>query len=80
MLCSFFDCRRVCCCVPFFQHIGGAHNYSSVSAAKAAIANVGREIQYGLMPKSEQPFVFVFTGNGNVSQVRSIEFCGTWCM
>ncbi|XP_065176515.1 alpha-aminoadipic semialdehyde synthase, mitochondrial-like [Sycon ciliatum] len=50
------------------MHIGGAHNYSSTSAAKAAIANVGREIQYGLMPKSMHPLTFVFSGNGNVSR------------
>ncbi|XP_064400611.1 alpha-aminoadipic semialdehyde synthase, mitochondrial-like [Halichondria panicea] len=51
-----------------FMHIGAAHNYPSSSAAKAAIANLGREIQYGLMPKIIGPMIFTFTGAGNVSQ------------
>ena len=45
-----------------------AHNYPSSSAAKAAIASVGREIQYGLIPEMLGPIIFTFTGSGNVSQ------------
>ena len=51
------------------QHVGAAHNYASTSAAKAAISSLGREIQYGLMPKVLGPLIFTFTGAGNVSQV-----------
>ena len=53
----------------FIQHLGAAHNYPSSSAAKAAIANLGREMQYGLLPEILGPMVFTFTGAGNVSQV-----------
>lgn len=51
------------------QHVGSAHNYSSSSGAKAAIASLGREIQYGMLPESLGPLIFTFTGAGNVSQV-----------
>ena len=50
------------------QHVACAHNYPSSSAAKAAIASVGREIQYGLVPEMLGPVIFTFTGSGNVSQ------------
>ena len=56
------------------QHIAYAHNYASSSAAKAAIATAGREIQYGLMPEDLGPLVFTFTGTGNVSQVNAHGF------
>ncbi len=52
------------------QHIGAAHNYPSSSAAKAAISNLGREIQCGLLPEVTGPMIFTFTGMGNVSQVK----------
>ena len=51
------------------QHIGNAHNYSSSSAAKAAVNQLGREIQLGLIPEALGPIVFTFTGRGNVAQV-----------
>ncbi|XP_065829633.1 alpha-aminoadipic semialdehyde synthase, mitochondrial-like [Oscarella lobularis] len=51
-----------------FMHIGTAHNYPNSSAAKAAIASVAREIEYGLLPEILGPMTFVFTGRGNVSQ------------
>ncbi|CAI8051538.1 Alpha-aminoadipic semialdehyde synthase, mitochondrial [Geodia barretti] len=49
-------------------HIGYAHNYSSSSSAKAAVATVGKEIQLGMYPESLGPMIFTFTGAGNVSQ------------
>ena len=55
---------------PLVQHIGNAHNYSSSSAAKAAVNQLGREIQLGLIPEALGPIVFTFTGKGNVAQVR----------
>lgn len=51
-----------------FMHVGTAHNYASSGAAKAAIANLGHEIEYGLMPEVLGPLIFTFTGTGNVSQ------------
>lgn len=51
-----------------FMHLGCAHNYPTVSAAKAAITSLGREIQYGLLPDNIGPMIFTFTGAGNVSQ------------
>lgn len=51
------------------QHLGCAHNYPTVSAAKAAITSLGREIQYGLLSDNIGPMIFTFTGAGNVSQV-----------
>jgi alpha-aminoadipic semialdehyde synthase len=51
-----------------FIHIGYAHNYSSSSSAKAAVATVGKEIQLGMYPESLGPMIFTFTGAGNVSQ------------
>ncbi|XP_065915090.1 alpha-aminoadipic semialdehyde synthase, mitochondrial-like isoform X1 [Dysidea avara] len=51
-----------------FMHVGCAHNYLSLSTAKAAISNLGRQIQYGLLPDTLGPMIFTFTGAGNVSQ------------
>ncbi|XP_065178945.1 alpha-aminoadipic semialdehyde synthase, mitochondrial-like isoform X2 [Sycon ciliatum] len=51
-----------------FMHLGGAHNYPGSSAAKAAIANIGREIEYGLMPEVLGPMIFVICGDGGVSK------------
>jgi alpha-aminoadipic semialdehyde synthase len=50
------------------QYIGNAHNYSSSSAARAAVNQLGREIQLGLLPESLGRIVFTFTGRGNVAQ------------
>ena len=72
LLPSFFPSLTSHVHVPYphcTQHVGSAHNYSTSSAAKAAIAIVGREIQYGLLSPSIGPIVFTFTGSGNVSQV-----------
>lgn len=51
-----------------FIHMGCAHNYSSSSSAKAAVASIGYEIQLGMLPEVVSPMVFTFTGAGNVSQ------------
>jgi alpha-aminoadipic semialdehyde synthase len=51
-----------------FLYIGNAHNYSSSSAARAAVNQLGREIQLGLLPESLGRIVFTFTGRGNVAQ------------
>ena len=40
--------------------------------AKQAIRDAGYEIALGYLPKSLGPLTFVFTGAGNVSQVRDI--------
>ena len=61
------------CCK--LQHLGCAHNYPTVSAAKAAITSLGREIQYGLLPDNIGPMIFTFTGAGNVSQVGGSVGC-----
>ena len=42
-----------------------------MSAAKAAITSLGREIQYGLLSDNVAPMIFTFSGAGNVSQVRA---------
>lgn len=39
--------------------------------ARQAIRDAGYEVALGMMPKSLGPITFVFTGSGNVSQVRS---------
>lgn len=51
-----------------FMHIGPAHNYRNVGAAKQAVRDAGYEIALGKMPRSIGPLTFVFTGTGNVSQ------------
>lgn len=51
-----------------FMHIGPAHNYRNVGAAKQAVRDAGYEIALGNMPRSIGPLTFVFTGTGNVSQ------------
>ena len=50
--------------------MGCAHNYASSSSARAAVASLGREIQFGLLPEALGPMIFTFCGAGNVSQVR----------
>lgn len=51
-----------------FMHIGPAHNYRNVGAAKQAVRDAGYEIALGNLPQSIGPLTFVFTGTGNVSQ------------
>lgn len=51
-----------------FMHIGPAHNYRNVSAARQAVRDCGYEISLGRLPKSIGPLTFIFTGSGNVSQ------------
>ncbi|KAJ1679092.1 hypothetical protein EV182_002744, partial [Spiromyces aspiralis] len=51
-----------------FIHVGMAHTYSSLQAAKDSIAAVGAIIREHGLPTDFAPFVFVFTGSGNVSQ------------
>ncbi|XP_077992464.1 alpha-aminoadipic semialdehyde synthase, mitochondrial-like [Glandiceps talaboti] len=51
-----------------FVHIGLAHSYRDIHAAKQAVKETGHEIALGLMPKSIGPLTFVFTGSGNASQ------------
>ena len=60
------------------QHVGYAHNYLSSSAAKAAVAALGRDIQSGFLPDELEPLVFTFTGAGNVSQVKCM--CAFVCV
>lgn len=38
--------------------------------ARQAIRDAGYEVALGMMPKSLGPLTFVFTGSGNVSQVK----------
>lgn len=38
--------------------------------AKQAVRDAGYEIALGMMPRSIGPLTVVFTGSGNVSQVR----------
>lgn len=38
--------------------------------ARQAIRDAGYEVAMGMMPKSLGPLTFVFTGSGNVSQVK----------
>ena len=52
-----------------FQHVGPPHNYRSSQMARQAIRDAGYEISLGNMPASIGPLTFVFTGEGNVSQV-----------
>ncbi|WOL08513.1 alpha-aminoadipic semialdehyde synthase [Canna indica] len=51
-----------------FLSLGASHMYSSLAAAKAAVIAVGEEIATLGLPSRISPIVFVFTGNGNVSQ------------
>lgn len=51
-----------------FLSLGASHMYSSLAAAKAAVIAVGEEIATCGLPSGICPIVFVFTGNGNVSQ------------
>ena len=53
-----------------FMHIGQAHNYRNSHHARQGIRDAGYEISLDMMPKSIGPMTFVFTGSGNVSQVR----------
>ena len=54
-----------------FMHIGQAHNYRNSHHARQGIRDAGYEISLDMMPKSIGPMTFVFTGSGNVSQVRT---------
>lgn len=63
------------CISSLFQHIGPAHNYRNSSMARQAIRDAGYEVSLGMMPKSIGPLTFVFTGAGNVSQVRGLMSC-----
>ncbi|CAL9771345.1 unnamed protein product [Musa acuminata subsp. burmannicoides] len=51
-----------------FLSLGASHMYSSLAAAKAAVIAVGEEIATLGLPSGISPLVFVFTGDGNVSQ------------
>uniref|UniRef100_A0A803M8V2 Saccharopine dehydrogenase (NAD(+), L-glutamate-forming) n=1 Tax=Chenopodium quinoa TaxID=63459 RepID=A0A803M8V2_CHEQI len=51
-----------------FLSLGSSYMYTSLAAAKAAIISVGEEISSLGLPSGICPLVFVFTGNGNVSQ------------
>ena len=59
-----------------FMHIGQAHNYRNSHHARQGIRDAGYEISLDMMPKSIGPMTFVFTGSGNVSQVRTDQ---RWC-
>ncbi|URE42381.1 Alanine dehydrogenase/PNT, N-terminal domain [Musa troglodytarum] len=51
-----------------FLSLGASHMYSSLAAAKAAVIAIGEEIATLGLPSGISPLVFVFTGDGNVSQ------------
>ncbi|KAG6488659.1 hypothetical protein ZIOFF_049908 [Zingiber officinale] len=51
-----------------FLSLGASYMYSSLAAAKAAVIAVGEEIATFGLPSGISPIVFVFTGDGNVSQ------------
>ncbi|MCL7023586.1 hypothetical protein MKW94_007523 [Papaver nudicaule] len=51
-----------------FLSIGASYTYPSLAAAKAAVSFVGTEITTHGLPSEICPIVFVFTGDGNVSQ------------
>lgn len=50
--------------------MGGTHNYKNSRAAKLAIFELGEDISMGKLPAHFGPLSFVFTGSGNVSQVK----------
>ena len=58
------------------MHVGPAHNYRNSHHARQGIRDAGYEISLDMMPKSIGPMTFVFTGSGNVSQVRTDH---RWC-
>ncbi|XP_057538815.1 alpha-aminoadipic semialdehyde synthase isoform X2 [Amaranthus tricolor] len=51
-----------------FLSLGSSYMYPSLASAKAAVISVGEEIATIGLPSGICPLVFVFTGNGNVSQ------------
>ncbi|KAJ4792712.1 Lysine ketoglutarate reductase/saccharopine dehydrogenase [Rhynchospora pubera] len=51
-----------------FLSLGASHMYPSLAAAKSAVIAVGEEIATLGLPSGISPIVFVFTGDGNVSQ------------
>ncbi|KAJ3695752.1 hypothetical protein LUZ60_001129 [Juncus effusus] len=51
-----------------FLSLGASYMYPSLAAAKAAIISVGEEIATLGLPAGISPTIFVFTGDGNVSQ------------
>jgi alpha-aminoadipic semialdehyde synthase len=55
--------------------MGGTHNYKNSRAAKLAIFELGEDITMGKLPAHFGPLSFVFTGSGNVSQVREVFDC-----
>uniref|UniRef100_A0A914WJ94 Saccharopine dehydrogenase (NAD(+), L-lysine-forming) n=1 Tax=Plectus sambesii TaxID=2011161 RepID=A0A914WJ94_9BILA len=54
-----------------FMNIALAHNYLDMEAAKKSLNQVGKQIEQGDIPPAMGPLIFVVTGTGNVSQVRS---------
>ena len=53
---------------PGSQNVGMAHTYRTLAASKVAIEAIGVDIARGGLPRDLSPFVFTFTGDGNVSQ------------
>ncbi|VDK34508.1 unnamed protein product [Dibothriocephalus latus] len=51
-----------------FMNVAMPHNYSSLELARQAIKMAGYGIAMNQMPSSIGPIIFVFTGQGNVSQ------------
>jgi alpha-aminoadipic semialdehyde synthase len=45
-----------------------AHTYRTLAAAKVAVEALGVDIARGGLPRAFSPFIFAFTGDGNVSQ------------
>lgn len=55
--------------------MGATHNYKSSRAAKLAAYELGEDIKSGKLPKHFGALSFVFTGSGNVSQVKNFIWC-----
>jgi alpha-aminoadipic semialdehyde synthase len=51
-----------------FLHIGMTHQYRSLFDARASLRLIALHLSHEPLPKHLSPFVFVFTGNGHVSQ------------
>ena len=58
----------------FSQYVGSTHNYKNSRQARLAIYELGEDIKAGKLPAHFGPLSFVFTGSGNVSQVRITKF------
>lgn len=51
-----------------------SHSYKSLDSAISSVKNVGESITAEGLPRDLGPMTFVFTGTGNVSNVREVLF------